>query len=209
MLRLRGIRLVGAIPYIFEIYYLPNLSLTSMKGSGQSDHPDGLFVVQTEAIIEAAQYLINLIKTGQIGGIAYQKVAYIGFSIGSVAGVSLSAQYPHAADAMILHGFSWDVTNLYPGYLAGLQAPVNTLERPEWKQYSSYYQSQSTPASRQAVVFFGDYDPAIVPVDFELRDMDALGLALSFGYHLVSAPQYTGPVFIGDGNRKFEFHELV
>ena len=112
-----------------------------------------------------------MIKAGQIGGVAYKKVAYIGFSIGSVAGVSLSAQYPHAADAMILHGFSWDVTNLYPGYLAGLQAPVNTLERPEWKQYSSYYQSQSTPASRQAVVFFGDYDPAILPIDFALRDM--------------------------------------
>lgn len=159
--------------------------------------------MQTEAIVQAARYLVGLIKAGKIGGIAYRKVAYIGFSIGSVAGVSLSAQYPEAVDAMILHGYSWDVTNLYPGYLAGLQAPVNTLERPEWKKYSSYYQSQSTPASRQAVVFYGDFDPAILPVDFALRDMDALGLALSFGYHLVSAPEFTGPVFIGDGNRKY------
>lgn len=134
---------------------------------------------------------------------AYKKVAYVGFSIGSVAGVSLAAQYPTAVDALILHGYSWNVKNLYPGYLAGLQAPVNTLEKPQWKNISSLYQSQSTPQARQAVVFYGDFDPDILPVDFALRDMDALGLALSFGYHLIAAPQFKGPVFIADGNRKF------
>ena len=172
-------------------------------GCGESDHPDGLFEVQTQGIVEGNRQIANLLKTGQIGGQAYNKVAYTGFSIGAVAGVSLASQYPDAIDAVILHGYSWVVKNLYPGYLAGLQAPVNGLEKPEWRNISSLYQSQSTPQARQAVVFYGDYDPNILPVDFDLRDMDALGLALSFGYHLIPAPNYTGPVFIGDGNRKF------
>ena len=143
-----------------------------------------------------------MLKSGQIGGVSYSNVAYVGFSIGSVAGVSLASQYPDAVDAVILHGYSWNVDNLYPGYLAGLQSPVNQLEKPEWRNISSLYQSQSTPQARQAVVFYGDFDPNIVPVDFGLRDMDALGLALSFGYHLVPAPNFTGPVFLGDGNRE-------
>ena len=199
---LPGTRLVRP-SHLVDIFYLSSGELTLRLGCGASDHPDGLFEVQTQGIVEAARYLAGLLKQGHIGGTVYAKVAYIGFSIGSVAGVSLTAQYPDAVDAVILHGYSWDVTNLYPGYLAGLQAPVNTLEKPEWRNISSLYQSQSTRQSRQAVVFYGDFDPAIVPVDFELRDMDALGLALSFGYHLVTSPQFTGPVFIGDGNRKF------
>ncbi|KAI4121438.1 MAG: hypothetical protein LQ338_006359 [Usnochroma carphineum] len=174
-------------------------------GCGESDHPDGLFEVQTQGIVESNRYLASLLKSGRIGGIAYKNVAYVGFSIGSVAGVSLAAQYPSAVEAIILHGYSWNVKNLYPGYLAGLQAPVNTLEKPQWKNISSLYQSQSTPEARQAVVFYGDFDPKIVAVDFELRDMDALGLALSFGYHLVAAPQYKGPVFLGDGNQDSSF----
>ncbi|KAL8717982.1 MAG: hypothetical protein Q9225_004841 [Loekoesia sp. 1 TL-2023] len=171
-------------------------------GSGESDHPDGLFEVQTQGIVESNRYLASLLKSGQIGGIAYKNVAYVGFSIGSVAGVSLAAQYPSAVEAIILHGYSWNVKDLYPGYLAGLQAPVNTLEKPEWKNISSLYQSQSTPEARQAGMFYGDFDPKIVAVDFRLRDMDALGLALSFAYHFVPAPQYKGPVFLGVGNRE-------
>lgn len=163
-----------------------------------------MFEVQTQGIIESARYLVGLLKQGEIGGTKYAKVAYVGFSIGAVAGVSLTAQYPDVVDAVILHGYSWVVTDLYPGYLAGLQAPVNTLGISAWANYSSFYQSQSTPQSRQAVVFYGDFDPAVLPIDYnEIRDMDALGLALSFGFHLIAAPKYTGPVFLGNGNRKF------
>ncbi|KAL9599304.1 MAG: hypothetical protein Q9219_003931 [cf. Caloplaca sp. 3 TL-2023] len=176
---------------------------------GESDHPDGLYEVQTQSIIESNRYLASLLKSGGIGGIAYQNVAYVGFSIGAVAGISLASQYPSAVDAMVLLGVSWNLKNLYPGYIAGLQAPVNTLEKPEWRNISSLYQSQSTPAARQAVVFYGDFDPDILAVDFELRDMDALGLAFSFGYHLVSAPQYTGPVFLGNGNRKSYLLQMI
>ena len=143
-----------------------------------------------------------MLKRGEILGNAYKNVALVGFSIGAVAAVSQAAQYPESVEALILHGFSWDLTNLYPGYLTGLQAPANSLEKPEWRNLSSLYLSQSTPQSRQAVVFYGDFDPAVVPVDFKIRDIDATGLALSFGYHLVTAPKFTGAVFIGNGNRK-------
>ena len=36
----------------------------------------------------------------------------------------------------------------------------------------------------------------------EMRDKDALGLAMSFTYDIVSAEESTGPGFIGNGDRK-------
>lgn len=34
------------------------------------------------------------------------------------------------------------------------------------------------------------------------RDFDTLGAAITFTYHLVEAPKYKGPVFLGIGDRK-------
>ena len=45
------------------------------------------------------------------------------------------------------------------------------------------YTTQSTPASREATVFYGDFDPEIVPLDFELRDFDTLGASISIPSH--------------------------
>ena len=61
------------------------------------------------------------------------------------------------------------------------------------------YTTQSTPASREATVFYGDFDPEIVPLDFELRDFDTLGASISIPSH----SRYVGsigPVFLGNGN---------
>jgi hypothetical protein len=170
-------------------------------GCGASDHPDGLFEVQTQTAVETARVLAEMLKAGKFGGTKY-RVAYVGFSIQSVAGVSLANQYPKAVDAILLHGFSWNVSNAYPGFLAGLQVPVNSLDKPAWKNLSSYYQTQPTRDTRQAVCFYGDFDKGLLPTDFEMRDMDSVGQAVSFGYHLVPAPEFTGPFFLGNGNRK-------
>jgi len=35
----------------------------------------------------------------------------------------------------------------------------------------------------------------------QTRDFDTLGAAITFTYHLVKAPEYKGPVFLGIGDR--------
>ena len=160
-----------------------------------------MFEAQTQNSIEAARILTSWLKQGHFGGKKY-KVVYIGFSIASVYGVSLASQYPNAVDAMMLHGFTWNITDAYPGFLSGLQVPVNSLEKSEWKHLQAYYQTQPTAVTRESVCFYGDYDQGLLPTDFKLRDMDSLGQAVSFGFHLVQAPDFKGPFFLANGNRK-------
>jgi pimeloyl-ACP methyl ester carboxylesterase len=155
--------------------------------------------VQTQVIVESLAHLINLLKSSSIGSHRYEKVVSVGFSIGAIASVSLAKQQPEAIDAMVLHGYSWDATDIYPAFLSGLQVPVKTLERPDWKNLPATYSSQSTPAAREVAVFF---DHEVAGLDYEMRGKDALGLAMSFTYHIVSAKEYTGPVFVGNGDRR-------
>lgn len=42
-----------------------------------------------------------------------------------------------------------------------------------------------------------------------MRDFDSLGAAITFVYHLVEAPQYTGPVFLGIGDRECTNHYIL
>lgn len=158
--------------------------------------------MQTQVIVESLAHIINVLKSGSIDSHRYKKVVSVGFSIGAIATVSLAKQRPEAIDAMVLHGYSWDTTDIYPAFLSGLQVPVKTLERPDWKNLPATYSSQSTPAAREAAVFYGSFDREVAELDYEMRDKDALGLAMSFTYHIVSAEEYTGPVFIGNGDRK-------
>lgn len=173
-----------------------------LVGSGNSSHPHGLYEVQTQVIVEQVHHMIKLLKSGGILGVKYPKVAYIGFSIASIAGVSLAYQAPDAIDALVLHGFTWNIQELYPAFLSGLQVSASGLEKPEWKDFPSTYTTQSTPEGRQAAVFYGDFDPNIVPVDFYLRDVDTLGLSISLAYHLVTPNLYKGPVMLANGDRK-------
>jgi pimeloyl-ACP methyl ester carboxylesterase len=173
-------------------------------GSGNSSLPHGLYETQTQVLVEQVHHLAKLLKAGEIGGVRYKKVAYVGFSIGAIAGVSLASRVPDALDAILLHGYTWKKDHMYPAFLSGLQGPGNSLGVPHWNSYPDLYSTQTTPASRQAAVFYGDYDPDMLPVDFALRDMDALGLAITFAYHVVSVPRFRGPVMMAIGQRKSE-----
>ncbi|KAL4890077.1 Alpha/Beta hydrolase protein [Aspergillus ambiguus] len=174
-------------------------------GSGNSSHPHPVYEVQTQLIVEQVHHMFKLLKAGQIGGVVYDKVAYVGFSIASIAGVSLAYQVPDAIDALVLHGFTWDIQDLYPAFLSGLQVAANGLEKPEWKQYPAEYTTQMNPAGRRAAVFYGNFDPEIVPVDFYLRDLDTLGLSISLAYHLVTPNLYKGPVMLANGDQDATF----
>jgi pimeloyl-ACP methyl ester carboxylesterase len=120
-------------------------------------------------------------------------------------GNGLADKYPNDVDALVLLGVAWNKALVYPAFMAGLQSAAR-LQRPDvWGDYDDFYQTQSTPAAREAANFAGDYEQGALEVDFETRDLDTLGIAISFAFHLVPAPGFTKPVFLGMGGNDVFF----
>ena len=143
-----------------------------------------------------------------IGGKIFDKVTTIGFSLGSVSLVSLAKQYPADADTLILHGFSWNAATLYQGFFAGLQEAAAPVNPQRWGYLPNTYTTQSTPASREATVIYGNFDPGIVPLDFELRDIDTIGASITIPSHSLYIGKYPGPLFLGNSSGKLPVQSL-
>lgn len=171
-------------------------------GAGNSSKPDGLLEAQCQTYVESIHQIVEMLRAGQIGGKAFDKVITIGFSLGSVSLVSLAKQYPADADALVLHGFSWNAATLYQGFFAGFQVAASIVDPVKWGYLPTTYTTQSTPASREATVFYGNYDRGIVPLDYELRDFDTLGASITIPSHSLMVEEYKGPVFLGNGDGK-------
>ena len=180
-----------------------------MAGAGNSSYPDGLRETQTQVYVETVHQVIQHLRDGTVGGVRWNKVAMVGFSLGAVIANSMSAQYPSDFDALVLHGISWDISWIYPAFFSGLQAPAAQIDPERWGNVPLQYQTQSTREAREAHVFYGSYDRGVLEPDFYYRDFDSVGAAMSFTYHLVDAPEYRGPVFLGIGERKFDNSCLI
>ena len=149
--------------------------------------------------METIHQVIQKLRSGEINQVKWKKVALVGFSIGAIVANSISQQYPADLDAIVLHGVSWDTSWIYPAFLSGLQQSAVQIDPIKWAHLPATYQTQPTRAARQAACFYGSFDPGVLEPDFLYRDFDSLGAAMTFTYHLVSAPEFHGPVFLGIG----------
>ncbi|KAI4259645.1 MAG: hypothetical protein L6R42_004475, partial [Xanthoria sp. 1 TBL-2021] len=141
----------------------------------------------------------------KVAGVKWNKIALVGFSIGATVANSLSAQYPSDLNAIVLHGFSLDATRSYPAFLSGLQLPAAQIDPGRWGSIPPEYMTQSSREAREASLFYGSFDRGILEADFYYRDFDSLGAAMAFTYHIVDAPEYRGPVFLGIGENDSAF----
>ncbi|KAI0437518.1 Alpha/Beta hydrolase protein [Xylaria telfairii] len=182
----------------------PTLAI-DLVGSGNSTFPDGLFEVQTQMYVETVHDLIQKLRKGEVGDRAWDKIVYVGFSIGGMMATSLTQQYPDDVDALVLHAITWDTSWIYPAFLSGLQAPAQQVDPEKWGHIPPTYQTQSTREGRLVACFAGSYEKDIVEYDWQTRDFDTLGAAITFTFHLVEAPEYDGPVFLGIGERDSTF----
>lgn len=137
-----------------------------------------------------------------MAGGKWNKIVAVGFSTGAIVANSLSEQYPLDLDAIVLHGISWDATWLYPAFLSGLQLAAAQVDPGRWGNIPLEYLTQSTREAREVSCFYGSYDRGILEPDFYYRDFDSLGASMTVAYHLVDAPEYRGPVFLGIGESK-------
>lgn len=75
-------------------------------GSGQSDRPDPIQVVQGSLQVEIMHQLVEGLRTGAIGGHAYETVISVSHSLGCPLIVGQVNRYPKDFDALVLTGIS-------------------------------------------------------------------------------------------------------
>lgn len=76
-------------------------------GSGRSDHPDPLYVLQGSAPIEVAHVLVQMLRAGKFGGISYTKIVGVGHSLGSIVTEGVMSVYPDDFDAAMITGHAY------------------------------------------------------------------------------------------------------
>lgn len=75
-------------------------------GSGFSDHPDPVQVVQIPLQVELLHLLVEKFRAGQIGSKSFKSVVGVGHSLGAGITQAVVAKYPKDFDALILQGTS-------------------------------------------------------------------------------------------------------
>ncbi|KAL2869044.1 alpha/beta hydrolase [Aspergillus lucknowensis] len=200
-------------PYKPEEYswvlYMTNAGYSTLAidfvGAGNSTKPNGYLEVQTATLVQNTHEVLQGIRSEGVLGRTFDQVALVGFSIGGVVANAIAATYPTDVDNILFLGTSWDKDWVYPAFIAGLQTAGNILNPDKWGNLDNFYQTQPTVAAREVACFFGNYDAEALQTDFETRDLDTLGAALSFAFHLSEAPEFRGPVFLGIGRQDSSF----
>ncbi|CRK42927.1 hypothetical protein BN1708_008918 [Verticillium longisporum] len=191
------------------VRYMANSGYTTLAidyiGCGNSSHPDGLFDVQTELFVQTTHQIVQSIRTENLLGQSFSKISLVGFSIGAIVASAVADKFPEDADSLVLLGITWDREWLYPAFLAGLQTTASVVDPARWGDRDPFYQTQPTLQARRVACFFGDFEEEAALTDFETRDLDSLGMAITFSFHLVEAPKYEGHVFLGIGDHDSTF----
>jgi pimeloyl-ACP methyl ester carboxylesterase len=149
--------------------------------------------------------VIQQVKSPALLGKTFDKIAFVGFSIGGIVANGLADRYPDDVDMFVMLGITWRKGYIYPVFLIEGQAPARRVDPARWGDFEEYYQTQSTLPGRELACFWGDYEPGALDMDFRTRDTDTLGTAVTFTFHLVTAPAYSGPVFLGIGDNDGTF----
>jgi hypothetical protein len=89
----------------------PTLSIDRV-GYGNSSHPDPFGIDQIPMQTVVLNQIMQGLKAGDVVQRKFCKVIYVGHSLGSVLGKSVAAAYPDGADALVLTGYSAQISSV-------------------------------------------------------------------------------------------------
>ncbi|RDW63702.1 hypothetical protein BP6252_11247 [Coleophoma cylindrospora] len=176
-------------------------------GTGLSDHPDPIQVVQTPLEMSILHELIQMLRSGRIGSIPFSHVVGVGHSFGSGLTASNTVNYPSDLDAAVLTGFSVDSSGKQ-AFWAGLNLEIAAYNTPaRFDQLPRGYLVPSTVTSTQFGFFRApDFDPLVLMASNAGKQTFTIGEL--FTNNLLAglvATNFTGPVDIVDGEHDLDF----
>ena len=123
-------------------------------GTGLSDHPDPVQVVQLPIQIEIAHLLVQKLRNGQLGSRAFENIVGVGHSLGSALTQGVAAKYPVDFDALILQGISTLFSYAFTGVASEGMQIANTDPSGRFRGLANGY---FTPAPVTQAVQFAFY----------------------------------------------------
>lgn len=169
---------------------------SSRLGTGLSDHPDPVQAVQYATQVEILHTLVNLLRSGSLASTAFKHVVAVGHSFGSQLSSGVSYYYPSDFEALVLTGFSIDMTGI-PLFLTGLDFSIaSEIDPSRFGGRPNGYVVSATKSGNQFSFFHSPgFAPELLDAAEVTKDTAGLGELFSFGV-LPKVPAYTGPVFV-------------
>ena len=118
-------------------------------GTGLSDHPDPIQVVQLALSVEILHKFISLLRNGALGGHAFERVVGVGHSVGSAVTQAVTTLYPDDLDAVALTGYSTTPNSSLVTLASFDLIPANADPNGRFKDLPNAYVLQSTSQSLQ------------------------------------------------------------
>lgn len=175
-------------------------------GVGQSAKPDPVSVVQTPLEVAIAVQLIEQLRAGAFGGIAFEKVVGVGHSFGSIITQAITASSPSSIDAAVLTGFSGNSSGL-PGFISGVNLAIAAQNNPyRFNNLSTGYLVSDNAIGNQIAFFHAPgFDPAILAAAEAQKGSVTIGELFSMSAVGGPATNYTGAVAVVDGAEDLPF----
>jgi hypothetical protein len=125
-------------------------------GAAKSAHADPWQHLQMSVQKDIAHKLIQMLRSGNIGGITFRHIVGVGHSLGAALTQAVSGDYPSDFDAIALTGHSAFSVGASTGFAAAAQQIANTLpDRPELKDLpNGYYTLGPIPQTLQFGFFY-------------------------------------------------------
>ncbi|KAF1816972.1 alpha/beta-hydrolase [Eremomyces bilateralis CBS 781.70] len=166
-------------------------------GTGLSDHPDPIQIVQLPIQIAIAHELIQFIRAGNLATTKFKHVVGVGHSLGSAQTIGVAGAYPKDLDAIVLTGFSADGSGA-PIAFAGVGLTIAAQADRKFAHLSNGYLTASTIQGNQFFFFRQPgFDPAILQLAEDTKGTVTVGEYLGLGVE--PAASFTGPVQILNG----------
>jgi pimeloyl-ACP methyl ester carboxylesterase len=173
-------------------------------GTGLSDHPDPIQVVQAPLHVSILHELIQKLRAGAIANTTFSNVVGVGHSFGSDVTASDTSQYPEDLDAAVLTGYGDSAGQAV--FFSGLNLAIAGHNDPtRFDNLSNGFLVPSTIISIQFGFFrTPNFDPLVLAAAETAKQTFTFGELFTKSQLAVSAPNYTGPVIIVDGENDLD-----
>ncbi|EJD41794.1 hypothetical protein AURDEDRAFT_169230 [Auricularia subglabra TFB-10046 SS5] len=180
----------------------PTLSVTRLGGGGSSRPSDPLGVVQFPLEVAIQEKIMDLVHFGGIEAVGrpFEKVAFIGHSMGSILLNGLLAAAPDSLSAAVFTGYSHSPNNIDLKTIANMQ-PARGVDPSKFGALPAGYWTTATLASRRAAWYgpAGSFDPAVAAYDHATMDVVSEGQWDTWPRLLIAVPDFKGDVLTMNG----------
>jgi hypothetical protein len=122
-------------------------------GTGLSDHPDPIQVVQLPLQVEIVHEFVRLLRSGAISGNTFEHVIGVGHSYGSIQTQMVTVAYPDDFNAVVLTGFTTSGSGMPISFTSQDLAVASEAVPLRFGSLSNGYMSSSLVAGTQALFF--------------------------------------------------------